>query len=129
MPRQLHTDDSFEVCETDLQGIPNADPAVFYTVRAISVQKHREIQRKHTTQKPDPRTRQMVSVTDLDAVADDVTDFILTGWRGIELHGQPAECSRENKLKLDAFVRVALEQLAGTNRTDAAQAAKESSFR
>lgn len=130
MPRQLHTEDAtFEVCETDLPEIPEADGTVFYTLRELTTAKWREIRRANTTKRPNKQTRQMEAVLDEEAFSDDLVDYVLTDWRGILDRGQPAPCTRENKLRLDGPIKAALVGKAGLTQIVQEPQHREQSFR
>jgi hypothetical protein len=129
MARQLHVEnETFEIAETDLVGLSQPDPEVFYTLRPLTTQKFRELDAKNTKPQPNKRTGGMDLVRDDNAREDDIIDFIVKDWRGITANGQAAECTRDNKIKgMDPQIKTALINAAGTNRRT--QAEKDSSFR
>lgn len=130
MPRSLHDESStFEVKESDIPEVMNADPDVSYTVRPLSTTKFREFQKKHTRLVPNKQTRGMESDVNGEALADDLIDWVIAGWSGILDKGQPADCSKANKLRLDGQVKQGLIGVAGLNRIEAAPAETERSFR
>ncbi len=130
MARQLHDEGStLEVKEIDLPDIMQADPDTRYTVRPLTTAKFRELQKKNTRQVVNKATRSMTDELNGEGLADDLIDWVIADWAGILSKGEPAECSRENKLKLDGQVKQALIGVAGLNRIEAAPAAKEDSFR
>jgi hypothetical protein len=121
-------DETFEVCDKDLPGVSDGDPEVFYSVRRLDPQTHKRIVKAHT--KWDfVRGVGKVEKVDGAAAADDIFDHILVGWRGVLLHGQPAACSRDWKLKgLDFTRRAALVDLAGMNQIARAPEVRAESF-
>lgn len=128
--RQLHDEGAtFEVKETDLPDVMQADAEVTYTLRPLTTTKFRELQKKNTRQVVSKATRSMVDELNGEGLADDLIDHVIACWTGIVSRGQPADCTRENKLKLDGQVKQALIGVAGLNRIEAAPAAKEESFR
>ena len=130
MALELLTDDqTFEVCDTDLENIQGkADADVFYTIRPVPLALNRQTQKKHTKVTRPNGIRE--EVFDRDAFLDDLIDYALVSWRGILLNGKPAECSRDNKIRgLDFPRKLALLALAGINRTVEATEAKVHSFR
>jgi hypothetical protein len=130
MARQLHDEGStFEVKETDLPDIQQADPEVSYTVRPLTTAKFRELQKKNTRQVVNKATRSMVDELNGEGLADDLIDWVLANWAGILSKGQPAECTRDNKLKLDGQVKQALIGVAGLNRIEEAPTKQDESFR
>lgn len=130
MARALHNDDTtFTVKETDIPDVQQADPDVTYEVRALTTAKFRELQRKNTRPVPNKATRQMVDEVNGEKLADDLIDHVIAGWAGIVDKGQPAPCTRENKLRLDGQVKQGLIGVAGLNRIEEAPAATEASFR
>ena len=111
----LSEDDQFEVCDKDLPGITDGDPEVFYTVRKLTPATHRRIVKQHT--KPVfERGVGKVDKTDGFAATDDILDYVIVGWRGVLLKGEPAPCTRELKLGgLDFERKKAIVDLAGMN--------------
>lgn len=130
MPRQLHDDSStFEVKETDIPDVTQADADTSYTVRPLTTAKFRELQKKNTKLVVNKATKSMEQEIDGEKLADDLIDWVVAGWSGILDKGQPAECSRENKLRLDGQVKQGLIGVAGLNRIEAAPAVRDDSFR
>lgn len=114
MPRQLHTEDAtFEVAETEIADIPEPDPSVVYVLRELTTHKWRELKRQHTTRRPNKQTRQMEDVLDDEGFSDALVDYVLVDWRGIVDRNGPADCTRENKLRLDGVIKSALVGHAG----------------
>lgn len=131
MPRQLQTDDAtFDVREDELDDVQHADAEVVYVLRELTTTKWREIKRQHTRKVPNKVTKQMEEVTDQEAFADDITDYVLVDWRGIvERGGVPAPCTRDNKLRLDGIIKAALVARAGLTQIVQAADHRDSSFR
>lgn len=130
MARTLHDDAAtFTVKETDIPDVLNADPDVSYDVRPLTTAKFRELQKKNTRPVPNKATRQMIDEVNGEKLADDLIDHVIAGWSGILDKGQPAECTRENKLRLDGQVKQGLIGVAGLNRIEEAPAQREESFR
>ena len=130
MPRQLHDESStFDVKETDIPEVQNADHEVVYTCRPLTTAKFRELQKKNTKPVANKATRSMVEEINGEGLADDLIDWVLVSWVGILVKGQPAECSRAHKLLLDGQVKQGLIGVAGLNRIEAAPAVRDDSFR
>ena len=126
--RSLHNEaEPFDVRETDLPDVTQADPSVVYTVRPLGTEKFRELHRAHTKKVLNKRTGQREDDHDAEGFADAVCDFVLVGWVGVVDHGEPAPCTRENKMRLDGQVKTGLIAVAGLNRLDADDTAR--SFR
>lgn len=130
MPLQLiDPAEPIVVKDSELPGVTGGDPDTTYTLRPIAVEDHREISKKNTKPVIEPLSRRTIDQTDYEAVADDTLDFVLTDWSGILIKGQPAACTRENKLKLDGNRRVALTGLAGMNQIARSPEVRAESFR
>ncbi len=110
-----------EVLDTELLNVIDPDPEVVYVIRQILPATRLQLQKR----KPNPLTRQMES--DSDATVDAMLDFALVEWRGILAGGQPAPCTKENKLLLDQGRKIALIGKAASNRT--APEDRDASFR
>ncbi len=130
MPVQLiDADDRITVCDADIPGIADGDKDTTYTLRPIAVDDYREIVKANSVDVIDRRTHQKTKQTDWEKVNDDQIDFVLVAWTGIVVKGQPAECSRANKLKLDGVRRQALCDRAGINQIQRAPEVRAESFR
>lgn len=130
MARQLQTDDAtFEVRETELDELPDPDPEVVYVLRELTTKKWRELNRAHTRRVPNKRTGRMEDVQDAEAFADALVDYVIADWRGIVSGGQPADCTPENKLRLDGVVKSALVGRAGLTQIVREPEHREQSFR
>lgn len=131
MPRQLQTEDAtFEVRETELDEIPEADPEVVYTLRELTTKKWRDLNRQHTKRVPNKKTGRMEDQLDGEAFADALVDYVLVDWRGIqERGGTPAPCTPENKQRLDGQIKSALVGRAGLTQIVREPEHQEQSFR
>lgn len=130
MPRQLHDETStFWVSESDIPEVVNPDPDVAYECRPLTTAKYRELQRKNTKSVVNKATRAMDDQVNGEALADDLIDWVVANWRGIVDKGDPAECSRANKLRLDGQVKSGVIGIAGLNRLEAAPEVRADSFR
>ncbi len=130
MSRSLHDESqTFEVKESDIPEVVNADPDVAYTVRPLTTAKFRELQKRNTQQVVNKASRSMEAEVNGEKLADDLIDWVIADWSGIVDKGQPAECSRANKLRLDGQVKAGLIGVAGLNRIEAAPEVRTDSFR
>lgn len=119
--------ETFTVADVDLP-VPNGDRDVVYTLRPLTRSVRRNVTDKHTRSKPNPQTGRMDLITDGDAVTDDIIDHVLMDWTGILCDGQPAPCTRENKVQLDPVRLRALIERAGMTQA-AREVAVAESFR
>lgn len=115
---------TWEVCDADL--ITGGDKDTFYTIRRLTLDKHREISKTHT--KPATFRRQFEK-RDEEAIQDDLFDYVLVGWKGVVAGGKPVPCEWEQKKLLDIARRIALLDLAGMNEIAAQEEARGESFR
>ena len=115
---------TWEVCDKDL--VPGGDKDTFYTVRRLTLEKHREITKRHT--KPGNFRRPEGKRND-EAIQDDLFDYVLENWRGVIKDGQPAPCDWDHKSLLDVPRRIALLDEAGLNEIAAMEDARDQSFR
>lgn len=131
MPRQLQSDDyTFEVKETELDDVQDADPQVVYVLRELTTKKWRELNKTHSRKMPNKVTKRMEDVVDQEAFADAIVDYVLVDWRGIvERGGSPAPCTTENKHRLDGVLKAALVGKAGLSQIVQASEARDASFR
>lgn len=121
--------ETFDVCDTELQGVTDGDPDVMYTVKRLDPKTHRAMT-KARTKKEFVRGVGQVDKLDARELADDILDYILVGWRGVLLKGEPAPCTREFKIGgLDFTRRAALVERAGMNEIDRAPERRAESFR
>lgn len=131
MARQLQTDDyTFEVKETELDDVTDADPSVVYVLRELTTKKWRELNKAHSRKVPNKVTRRLEDVVDAEAFADALVDYVLVDWRGIvERGGSPAPCTAENKQRLDGILKAAIVGKAGLTQIVQSHEARDSSFR
>ena len=131
MPRQLQSDDyTFEVKETELDDVQDADPQVVYVLCELTTKKWRELNKTHSRKMPNKVTKRMEDVVDQEAFADAIVDYVLVDWRGIvERGGSPAPCTTENKHRLDGVLKAALVGKAGLSQIVQASEARDASFR
>lgn len=131
MPRQLQSDDyTFEVNETELDDVTDADPSVVYVLRELTTRKWRELNKAHSRKVPNKVTRRLEDKTDPEVFADALVDYVLIDWRGIvERGGMPAPCTPENKQRLDGIIKAALVGRAGLSQIVTAEANRDNSFR
>lgn len=130
MAKQLNdADATFTV--TDAHLIQDGDSETIYTLRRLTREKHREIQRRNTEQVINKRTHAREDKTDWAAVTDDLVDYVIAGWSGVLFRGQPAPCTRAHKMLLDAPTTDAILERAGLNEvTGSGDAeARDASFR
>jgi len=131
MPRQLQSDDyTFEVKETELDDVQNADPQVVYVLRELTTKKWRELNKSYSRKVPNKVTKRMEDVLDQEAFADAIVEYVVVDWRGIvERGGTPAPCTTENKHRLDSVLKGALVSKAGQTQIVEASEARDASFR
>lgn len=127
MPVHLFdADERVTVADSDL--VPDGDPETTYTIRLMGIEDHRAIVKARTVDVVNRHTHQKEPKTDWAAVADDVIDFVLVEWAGLLWRGQPVPCIREQKLRLDAVRRGALNDRAGMNQIARAPEVRVESF-
>ncbi len=115
------------VTDSELDDVQGGDPDTTYTVRQIPPSVNAEISRKHTKRKPNKRNGQMDTEIDQMALVDDLLDYALLAWSGIQHQGQPVPCERQFKTLLDYPRKAALISVAGLNQR--AQEVRDESFR
>jgi hypothetical protein len=125
MPLELK-DESATWWITDAELVPGGDKETRYKVRRLTLDKHREITKRHT--KPGTYRRPEGKV-DQDAIQDDLFDYVLTAWEGVNASGEAVPCEWESKRLLDVPRRVALLDAAGMNDLAAVESARNESFR
>jgi hypothetical protein len=107
---------------TDADVMPDGgDKDTVYTVRRLTLDKHREITKLHT-KKANYRKPER---PDIPKIQDALFDYVLVDWKGVVKHGQPVPCVWEHKRLIDIGRRVALLDEAGLNEIEKASAAKE----
>jgi hypothetical protein len=124
----LHTaDETTEVADTDLVAEGSKETA--FTIRFLTIEKHRELVKQFTKPIANKRTHVMEHVTDWEAVADAQFEYVLVDWRGVTLKGAPIPCTTDFKKLVDATRRSALLVKAGLNEVQAAPERRAESFR
>jgi len=111
---------------TDAELVPSGDKETKYQVRRLTLDKHREITRKHT--KASTFRRPQGTRNDED-IQDELFDYVLVGWEGVTAKGQAVSCEWEFKKLLDVPRRIALLDEAGLNDIAASEDARAQSFR
>ena len=110
---------------SDADLIKDGDPTVTYTVRRLTIDKWREIRRKHTK----PGTYRKPEQCDEEAFQDALFDYVLEGWTNVVANGTPLPCDWSNKRLIELPRRAALIDAAGANEVSAHEEAREESFR
>ena len=123
MPIALLDDDAtLTVKDSDL-GVENGDDATTYTVRVVTPQYLKQL-RKQFTKKMPTGGRGMEDVTDVEKFSEAIWDYVLVGWSGVLLKGEPIEPDTvvntkfgpmKAKTQLDTDRKTALWKLAGAN--------------
>lgn len=126
------SDETFTVTDLEI-GMVEGSPDVRYTLRPIPKAEADALRDHHRGHKRwNPKTR-MAEYPEFpqDAFDADLLDRALVDWAGVTLRGQPAPCTREHKLKLDAVRQRLIVTKASYNRVDAAslEDAESDSFR
>ena len=130
MAVQLQSDDKTrDVKDSELPGVPDGDKNTVYTIRDITKAKYREVIRRHTKKVANRHTRAMVEETDQQAVADELLDWALVGWKGITLHGEEMPCMPQYKAMLDSVRSAAILDAAGIGQVEEGAAQRQASFR
>lgn len=127
MPVQLLGDENRITVADNQLGIDGGDPDTTYTVRQIPPHVNRALSKKHTETPINRQTGHREQNVDQLALIDDLLDYALVEWSGIQLGGVDVDCTREHKLCLDYPRKAALIGVAGLNQVT--QAAKAESFR
>lgn len=119
----LDEDATLTVADSDL-GLPGGDEGTTYTVRVVTQQVSKRIRQKFTTRKPNPSTHRMEDVVDHEKFGEALWDYVLTGWSGVLLRGQPiapddmvntSAGQVKAKSQLDGARKAALLERAGAN--------------
>jgi hypothetical protein len=105
-----------QVKDSDLDDVAGGDPGTVYTVRQITPDINRALAEKNTIKVPNRKTHRMDSEVDNVALLDDLIDYAILDWTGILDNGEPAPCTRENKVLLDQPRKLALLSVSGLNR-------------
>jgi hypothetical protein len=99
----------------DSELVQDGDKDTSYTLRTLTRDKHREIQKANTEKVINKRTHQREDRVDWSAVTDDLIDYVIVAWTGILIGGKPAPCDRAHKLLLDTPTVDAMLERAGLN--------------
>jgi hypothetical protein len=128
MAVEIKDDDAItQVLDSEL--IADGDKETSYALRTITLEKNREIVKRHTRKVPNKRTHQMEDKVDWEGVTDDLLDWALADWSGVIAHGKPLECTLPNKKRLDGVRRSAILERSGMNEVRSAPEVREESFR
>lgn len=122
-------DDNEILTVRDADLVADGDAETTYDLRTITLEKNREIVKRHTKKVPNKRSHVMEDKVDWEAVTDDLLDWAIADWKGIVSKGQPLPCTLENKKRLDGVRRDAILQRAGMNEVQAAPERRAESFR
>lgn len=125
MPIELKSEETQPWTVKDSDLIKGGDESTTYTVRRLTLDKHRKITKTHTK----PATYKKPEQRDENAIQDDLFDYVLVGWSGVVADGQPVPCNWEYKRLVDVARRIALLDIAGMNEIAAAEEARGESFR
>lgn len=129
---QLLTErDRIVVKDADLPGVPDPDKDATYTLRPITKERHRELEKTCTTWvvTAEKRGQQTEPVLDTAALTDALLDYALLSWTGVIYEDAPLPCVTEHKLKLDGIRTVGLIRLARSNQVQRAPEVHAESFR
>lgn len=129
MAIELNREDAeITVCDKDLSGVADGDPDVSYTIRKLTQPIHRKILKQHTSHEF-VRGVGRQEKFDAQAITDDLLDYVLVGWSGVLLKGEPAPCTRDWKLNgLDVDRKRALIDKAGMNEIARVPEVRAASF-
>lgn len=127
MARQLLVEeDVFEVRESELD-IPGPDMDVVYYLRPITSAMARKVMQKHTK-----FSRRNGETRDDMAIHDEMLDYTIAKWDGMNYRGSDAPCTLENKKRLPPPIQGAIidrAQMGSDSKPDDDQEDKEDSFR
>jgi hypothetical protein len=115
--------DTWEIADADL--VPNGDKDTVYTVRRLTLDKHREITKKHTK----PASFRKEERPNIPKIQDALFDYVLVEWKGVVVKGDPVPCVWEHKRLVDMARRIALLDEAGLNDIAKEEDARVESFR
>ena len=136
MPIQLLDDGAeLEIKDSDL-GVPDGDEGTVYTIRVLSPQVYRRIQKAHTKKRP-TGGRGMEDYLDIPAWSDALWDYVLKDWNpgAVLWRGEPVQADtlitlRDGKQEKAKYqLESALLDKAGMNTVVQSPAEKEQSFR
>lgn len=125
----IDPDEPIIVKDSEIPGVRDGDPETTYTLRPIASDDHRRLTKQHTKKGIDPVSRATVEEIDFEALNDATLDFVLVGWSGILIKGEPAPCVLANKKRLDGVRQRALQNLAGMNQIARLEEVRAESFR
>lgn len=128
MALEIRDDDAI-IDVTDAELVADGDKETVFKLRTITLDKNREIVKRHTRKVPNKRTHQMDDKVDWESVTDDLLDWAISEWSGVMAHGQPLPCTISNKKRLDGVRRTAILERAGMNDVQLAPEDREDSFR
>ena len=111
---------------TDADLIQGGDKETTYTIRRLTLEKHREIRRRHTSK---PTYRRQYEHVNEEAFQDDLFDYVLVGWSGVIVNGKEAPCDSAHRALLDVPRRIQILDAAGMNEIRAQEDARDASFR
>lgn len=115
MARTLLEEQTFEVRETDLDGLEiTPDPDAVYVLRPLSAGAARRIGKLHTRQEFDRTQHRKIDIVNTETLNDAIIDYVIVDWRGVL-----GACTPENKLKLPVPVQKALLERAQVGDTSA----------
>ena len=81
-------------------------PSVVIRIMPISQEAHRRIVRAHREYLPNPKTRQLEEMLDVEAITDDLVRAAILDWRGIVgADDQPLVCTDATKIALPGDVK------------------------
>ena len=97
--------DPIIVCDADLEDVTNGDPETTYTLRTITRDIIRDLQKPYLKQQFNKRTHSLedvpLSKEDDAALMADILDYVIASWDGILYQGQPLPCDKTTKPLLD----------------------------
>lgn len=130
MLQLLTADDRIVVKDVDIPGVPDPDKDATYTLRVITKEKQRELEKLHTHQEVvNKRGQQTEPVVDTAGLTDALLDYALLSWTGVIYQHEPLPCEREHKLKLDGIRTIGLIRFARSNQIERSAEDRRDSFR
>ena len=124
MALELKGEDA-RITVTDADLVKAGDASVTYTLRRLTIDKWREIARRHTK----PATYRKPEKRDEDEFQDDLFDYVLESWTNVVADGAALPCEWASKRLLDLGRRIAMLDIAGMNEISAREDARGESFR
>lgn len=128
--------DTEVVKDSDL--VADGDKDTTYTIRHLTVPKHRDILKANTKRVINKRTHAKDDEVDDIGFSDALLDYVLIGWSGVMFDGKPVDVNgvvRDGdedvpaKTLLDGPRRTAMFEKAGLNEIQAASEGRQESFR